>query len=311
MAWIKKGIIYMPDGSNALMHSHAAIPYIDKITPGRLRIYFSSRNKEGKSLPFSIDVNAKNLQEIYTINDFPILELGKLGTFDDCGIMPSCIVTYGNKKYMYYIGWNPQVTVSYRLSIGLAISEDGGGTFLKHSNGPILDRDINEPYFNTAPFVLLENGIWRMWYISCTEWIIINNHPEPKYHIKYCESGDGINWNKKGIVCIDYDADAEAIGRPTVFFENGIYKMYYSYRKIADYRTNRDKAYRLGYAESFDGIVWEKMNELVGIKMSANVSDWDHQMIAYCHVLVLEDKKLMIYNGNGFGKSGIGYAIYE
>ena len=149
-------------------------------------------------MPFSLDVDPNNLSTILHINNRPILSLGKLGTFDDSGIMPSCIVTHERKKYMYYIAWNPQVTVSYRLSIGLAISEDGGQTFFKFSEGPVCDRSVYEPYFNTAPFVLIENGIWRMWYISCTEWLMIKNYPEPKYHVKYCESLDGIQWNKKG-----------------------------------------------------------------------------------------------------------------
>ena len=44
-------------------------------------------------------------------------------------MMPSCVVSAGRLKYLYYIGWNPQVTVSYRLAIGLAISDDGGRTY--------------------------------------------------------------------------------------------------------------------------------------------------------------------------------------
>lgn len=311
MNWKKKGLIFVPDGSHKIMYSHATIPFADRFDSNTIRIYFSSRNQQGKSLPFSIDVNCNNLSEILKLNDQPILELGKIGTFDDCGIMPSCIVNYEDKKYMYYIGWNTQQTVTYRLSIGLAISKDGGKTFLKYSEGPICDRNIDEPYFNTAPFVILENGIWRMWYISCTGWVIINNYPEPKYHIKYCESLDGITWNKKGIICIDYDTEAEALGRPSVFLEGGIYKMYYSYRKLTDYRTNRKNSYRLGYAESNDGIIWKKMNAHRGITMSDDPTDWDYEMITYCHVYTDFRRKQMLYNGNGFGKTGFGYALNE
>ena len=311
MAWIKKGVIFCPDGTDNVMHSHAAIPFADSLSENILRIYFSSRNSEGKSLPFSLDVDPNNLSTILHINNRPILSLGKLGTFDDSGIMPSCIVTHERKKYMYYIAWNPQVTVSYRLSIGLAISEDGGQTFFKFSEGPVCDRSVYEPYFNTAPFVLIENGIWRMWYISCTEWLMIKNYPEPKYHVKYCESLDGIQWNKKGTICIDYDLASEAIGRPSVFIEDGIYKMYYSYRKITDYRMNDFQSYKIGYAESSDGIKWEKMNDSPVLAKSENEVDWDYAMNEYCHVFFNKGKKIMLYNGNGFGKSGIGYAVYE
>jgi hypothetical protein len=50
--------------------------------------------------------------------------------------------------------WNPQVTDSYRLAIGLAVSEDGGRTYRRYSAGPLLDRDRDEPFCNTAPCVV-------------------------------------------------------------------------------------------------------------------------------------------------------------
>jgi hypothetical protein len=309
MKWVKKSLIFAPTGLNPLMVSHAAIPFAEVIDDSKIRIYFSSRNKLGQSLPFFIDVNSQNLNEIISISSHPLFPLGDLGTFDDNGIMPSCIVEFDGNKYLYYIGWNPQVTVSYRLSIGLAISSDSGTTFTKFNKGPVCDRSLFEPFFCTAPFVLIENGLWRMWYISCTEWIKINNYPEPRYNVKYAESKDGITWDKRGIVCIDYQNLSEAIGRPCVIKENGIYKMWYSYRKIINYRTDRCMSYKIGYAESKDGIVWKRMDNLVGIEKSDN--GWDSEMIDYCHVIELNGKKYMFYNGNGFGKTGFGYAILE
>jgi hypothetical protein len=310
MKWKKQGIIFVPEaGKSDLMSSHAAIPFAEVYNKEMLRIYFSSRNRNGKSLPFSLDVDLNEPSRILSVSSEPLFCLGELGTFDDSGIMPSCVVQDKGRKYLYYIGWNPQVSVSYRLSIGLAISEDNGSTFKKYSIGPICDRDINEPYFNTAPYVIKDGSEWKMWYISCTKWHIINGHTEPQYHVKCASSEDGIHWNKKGIICIDYDETAEAIGRPSVIKENNIYKMWYSYRFLLDYRTDRQKSYRLGYAESKDGIKWERKDSEVGIAKSEE--GWDSQMIEYCHVINLKGKKYMFYNGNGFGKSGFGYAVLE
>jgi len=308
MQWIKKGIIFVPDNNELFMKSHAAIPFADKIENDILRIYFSSRNDKGQSMPFYIDakMNGQFLKVLH-IEKKPIFNLGSLGSFDDNGIMPSCVVNYMNMKYLYYIGWNPQVTVSYRLSIGLAISDDGGNNFKKYSIGPICDRNIHEPFFNTAPYVILENNLWRMWYVSCTGWRKINNYPEPSYHIKYAESMDGINWKKRGVICIDYDHFAEAIGRPCIIFENGIYKMWYSYRSITNYRIDREKSYRLGYAASVDGLNWNRKDNEVGIEKSED--GWDSEMIEYCHIVNINGLKYMFYNGNGFGKTGFGYAV--
>lgn len=309
MNWVKKKFIFQPKPKHDWMVSHASVPVADIIDDRHLRIYFSTRDETSRSRPAFIEVLANNPQQILYIHDRPILALGKLGTFDDNGIMPSWLVNHGQKKYMYYIGWNPQVTVSYRLSIGLAISTDGGKIFEKYSEGPICDRDLNEIYFNTAQCVLIDSGIWRMWYISCTGWQIVNQRPEPSYHVKYAESSDGIHWRKTGRVCIDYDEFTQAIGRPCVYIDGDIYKMFYSYRSIDSYRTNPQLSYRLGYAESLDGINWIRKDDEVGISRSEE--GWDSEMIEYCYVCRYGDRTYMFYNGNGFGKSGFGYAILE
>ena len=91
-------------------------------------------------------------------------------------------------------------------------------------------------------------------------------------------------------------------------FEDGIYKMWYSYRGIADYRKNRDFSYRIGYAESRDGIEWTRMDEDVRIEVSD--SGWDSEMVAFAYVYRHRRRKYMMYNGNGFGHSGIGRAVW-
>ena len=192
--WQKKGLVfdinqYKSETIQSDMHPFLfALQIKDKL----FYIYYSSRNKAGKSLPYYVTCNIENgLIEILGEPSVPLLDLGEPGTFDDSGMMPSCLIRHDEKIYMYYIGWNPQVTVSYRLSIGLAISTDGGKSFSRYSKGPVCDRSLEEPFFNTAPFVMIENGLWRMWYISCTQWQTINNYPEPSYHVKYAESKDG------------------------------------------------------------------------------------------------------------------------
>src|SRR5262249_18143285 len=158
------------------------------------------------------------------VHDRPLLPLGRQGTFDDSGIMPSWLVTTETRKYLYYVGWNREVSVPYLVSIGLAVSDDGHG-FEKISEGPIYDRSTYEPFFATNPCVVREGMTWRMWYASCTKWEVINDHPEPFYNIKYAESLDGMIWHGTGITCIDYDDFAQAIGRPCVYSDRDRYRM--------------------------------------------------------------------------------------
>lgn len=308
MRWQKKGIIFVPDNNYSWMVSHAQSPIADKMGDHVLRIYFGTRDNLNRTVTTCIEVVPDNPQDILYVHDKPTLGLGRMGCFDDSGVMPSWIVIHDGLQYMYYTGWNIGMTVPYRNSIGLAISEDNGRTFSRPYEGPIMDRTYSEPYFCAAPCVIIDNRIWRMWYLSCVEWGECSGKPEPYYHTKYAESTDGINWDRKGIVCVDFKSPDEAgIVRPSVFKERGTYKMWYSYRGIKDYRTNKERSYRIGYAESSNGIEWTRRDDEVGIDRSEE--GWDSEMIAYPYVYEHKGRKYMLYNGNGFGKSGFGYAV--
>jgi hypothetical protein len=309
--WEKRGLLFNTNHfKSELIQSHASIPFAFHVKGSHYRIFFSSRNKTGKSLPYY--VNCEIINGAINLSGAPVgpfMDLGELGTFDDSGIMPTCVLRHNNKVYMYYIGWNPQVTVSYRLAIGLAISDDAGQTFKRYSKGPVCDRTLEEPFFNTAPFVILENGLWRMWYISCTQWQIVNNYPEPGYHVKYAESIDGIHWKKEGTICLDYDERAQALGRPCVIRHGDSYKMFFSYRKVDGYRVTPGLGYQIGLAISHDGVAWQKKYDETGITLSKE--GWDAGMMEYCHVFKHENHFYMIYNGNDFGKEGFGYAVTD
>jgi hypothetical protein len=244
------------------MVSHASVPTIDKKNEDTLRIYFSPRDKQNRSYITFIDVDINNPKRMKYLHNKPVLKYGKIGCFDDSGTMPSCIINYKGKKYLYYVGWNTSKTVPYRNSIGLVISTDDGITFKRRFEGPILDRSPYDPYFVATPFVIIEKNIWKMWYLSATTWKKYEDRIEPIYNIKYAESEDGINWVKDNITCINYKNETEAISRPCVIKENDLYKMWYSFRGSLDYRTKKENSYRIGYAESENGKKWERKDDL-------------------------------------------------
>jgi predicted GH43/DUF377 family glycosyl hydrolase len=130
---------------------------------------------------------------------------------------------------------------------------------------------------------------------------------EPRYHLKYAESLNGIDWDRKGVVAIDYKSDDEAgIVKATVIKEEDKYRMWYSYRNFLNYRTDVNNSYKIGYAESDNGVDWMRKDHEAG--MSPSADGWDAEMVAYPHVIKVKEKLLMFYNGNGFGKTGFGYA---
>jgi hypothetical protein len=272
------------------------LPVAEHLRDDEYRIYFSGRDISNRSMVGFAEVDLADLAATRYASE-PVLGLGELGCFDDNGVTPSWMTTYGGRKYLYYIGWNQGSTVRMALVAGLAVSDDGGLSFSRVSRVPILDRTHEEPYtLNTAPCVLRDNGLWRMWYVSGVEWL----HPDlPRYNIKYAESDDGLRWRRDGITCIDFESsDENALARPCVLKEDGIYRMWFSYK---------GESYRIGYAESMDGYTWERLP--AGIDVSA--SGWDSEMIEYSYVFRHKERLYMLYNGNDYGRGGIGLAVEE
>lgn len=304
--WNKKGYIFNVDGKFGWNKSHAQVPVVD-VLEDRLRVYYATRNEEGKSNTSYIEVSKEDPQKIIYEHNAPLFSFGQPGSFDDSGIMPSCIINVGKKKYLYYIGWTTRVTVPYQNAVGLAISEDGGKTFKKISEGPVISINHIEPYFSGTSFIMQEMDVFKMWYLSCIGWQLIDDKPEPIYNIKYAESEDGIHWKQNGTVAIHLAEDEGGLVSAAVIRQSGIYKMWFGKRKKADYRNNTSNSYRIGYAESKDGIVWERMDQFAGIDISPE--GWDSEMISYPYIIKINpDKYWMFYNGNGFGKTGFGYA---
>ena len=77
---------------------------------------------------------------------------------------------------------------------------------------------------------------------------------------------------------------------------------------VVDYRDGAG-AYRIGYAESADGLEWERLDHINGLEVAPE--GWDSTMTCYPCVFALDGQVVMIYNGNRFSQTGFGYAILE
>jgi len=296
--WKKCGLIIKPNPKVWWMQTHAMVPTLEKIDDKTLKIYFSSRDDKNRSHIGHAIIDLDNPEKILEISKEPVLVPGALGCFDDNGVTPCSIVKNGNETNLYYIGWNPGSTTRMHIYGGLAISQDNGKTFQRYSRAPILERNIVNPYINTAPYAMkISENEWWMYYVSATEWV----HKDlPRYNIQFAKSIDGKNWIREGKVCIDFKDNEDALARPYVIKENGIYQMWYSYK---------GNNYRIGYAESNDGLNWTRMDEKAGLDTTNSV--WDSDMIEYAVVTTYNDRKLLFYNGNNYGLDGIGLAIQE
>jgi hypothetical protein len=297
--WRKQGILIPPPNDLPWSFSHAAVPYAD--TDGdRLDVYFTTRDERQRShiAQARVDLGDRRVD----VAPEPVLEPGPLGAFDDSGAMMSCLVREGDSLYLYYQGWSLGVTVPFYVFVGCAIRDGDDAPFVRVADSPVLGRHPVDPYMCASPWVIREDGRWRMWYVSNVGWRKPGwGSPHYVVHIKYAESRDGIEWERDGHVCVDFCSPEEyAISRPCVVKDGDLYRMWYSHRGAA---------YRIGYAESADGLTWDRMDGAAGIDVSAQ--GWDSEMVEYPCVFDFAGERHMLYNGNDFGRAGAGWAVLE
>lgn len=300
MPWKKLGLIFAGRGKASWRHSHAALPVPVHLHDDTFRVFFSARDDNNRARLGSFDLLLQDTPRVLHESSALALDLGSLGAFDDSGVTSSCVVKHAGQYLCFYTGWALGVTVPFYFYIGLAAGETLD-SFTRFSPAPILGRSSIDPYLTASPFVFHDEGVWRMWYVSADRWEQTDTEVKHYYHIRYAESPDGYNWQPTGRVCIDFESPSEyAFARPCVLKDAGTYRMWYSVR---------GDAYRIGYAESKDGLVWTRMDSEAGIEPSG--TGWDSEMLAYPYIFRHRNELFMLYNGNGYGKSGIGLAVWQ
>jgi predicted GH43/DUF377 family glycosyl hydrolase len=303
--WTQLGVVFTPDGARNWSRSHAQAPSA-LLMDDRIRVYYGTRNDENRSRTSFFEVDRADPTRLIYVHDQPVLDLGKPGTHDEDGVIASQLVMLGEEMRMYYGGVSRGGHVSYRMSVGLARSLDGGLSFERVFEGPVVDRTRFEPYMTMAPNILIEGGRWTMWYGSGTGWVEIEGKFEPTYQIKLAYSDDGLSWRQTNHACIPTLDPLEANTRPSVLRTPEGYEMWFSYRNSRDYRDGAG-SYRIGYATSADGVDWTREPDPLGLQPTG--AGWNSQTMSYPSVIAADGRKIMFHNGDGFGKSGVGCAV--
>lgn len=299
MRWIKLGLVFCPRDNHPWMLSHAANTVAERVEGDLHRVFFSCRDAHNRSSIGWVEIDMRRPTEVLRVSEAPVIGPGRIGTFDDSGTSMAWLIRDGERRLLYYLGWNLGVTVPWRNSIGLAVSESPRQPFVRYAEAPIMDRNAVDPFSISYPCVLREGALWRMWYGSNLDWG--PQQTDMAHLIKYAESRDGIHWQRDGRIALPFQAPGEyAMSKPCVLREADRYRMWYSFRGAA---------YRIGYAESGDGLTWERQDGRAGITVSTD--GWDSETVEYPYVFDHEGQRYMLYNGNGYGRTGFGIAVLE
>ncbi|MBY0499336.1 MAG: hypothetical protein K2P74_06970 [Nitrosomonas sp.] len=306
MKWRKLGVVWQASGDLWWARKYATCPTPLWLKNGTLRIYIQCRDEYNVGRIGFVDIDPENPLRVLRVSESPVLDVGAPGSFDDNGVFQTSVVpTQDGRLFMYFVGFELCHRIRYRLLTGLAVSYDDGESFKKVKTTPILERSATEMHFRCGPFVSpAVGGGYRMWYVAGGEWEEIDGKTMPVYDIRYAESADGINWPEEGRVVLSVDREKEhGFGRPYVVQRDNFYQLFYGIRKKIPC------AYRMGYAESSDGLHWVRKDAEMGLDVSDQ--GWDSDAIEYAAIVKAGNRTLCFYNGNDFGATGFGVAMLE
>lgn len=300
MQWQKRGLIY-----NAAQHvtswaAHTALTPTPIVLKDRVRVYFSALDQNTVGRIRYADLALDDPTRVLSVSAKPALDIGRPGSFDDNGVILGDIFWKGSALMMCYVGFQKVSKVKFLAFSGLACSTNGGETFERVSEAPILDRSDEGLYIRAIHSVLFEEGVYKIWYAAGNHWQLIDGKPYPAYQIHYLEATDLMQLPKQGKVCLTPTLPEYRIGRPRVYKANESYTLFFT-------RGATDKSYYAGFATSQDGITWKRHSTAeLGIHMSTKGFDSLH--LCYPALFNIGTTTYMIYNGNHMGHDGFGLA---
>jgi hypothetical protein len=299
--WTKKGLVFETarQGVGGWMLHSALTPTPYRIDDELIRVYAGFRDADGVSRIGYVDVRADDPATIVRVSAEPVLDVGRAGCFDDNGMILGDLVDAPGGLHMFYVGFQRVARAKFLAFSGLAVSRDGGNSFQRTQETPILDRAPGRSTIGAVHSAMYENGRWRLWYAVGDDWESIGGQPFPRYHIRHAQTDDLAAMPREDRVCLRPQGSEYRIGRPRVYRFGGRYVMVFT-------RGNVTGEYFPGMAVSDDGIAWERCDERLGIALSA--SGWDSRTLCYPALIRQRDKLLMFYNGNDMGVDGFGVA---
>jgi predicted GH43/DUF377 family glycosyl hydrolase len=295
--WSYEKLILKPDSKSTWLTTSAGATAglaFDKY----IQLYITGRDSLGRSQIGTAKFDL-NTESIYDIAEKPILDLGRSGTFDQNGISYPSITRKDKDYYLYYTGWMLGSHVKWYNGVGLAISTDGEN-FEKFSEAPVFHRDQQNPIGFGSTCVTSEGKEFLAITTRFESWT-----PDGRNHLYNLKSGksiDGLNftWSKHSI--FQFKEGEIAHSAPTILVADGLYLLWYSYR---------GENYRIGFAFSSDGIKWIREDEIAGLVPDDINENWAFNAVCYPEVVLTKNNLYLFFNGDGYGRTGLGFAKVE
>jgi hypothetical protein len=269
-------------------------PVVVSIDTHICRLFFNSRDKNNRSEVYSVDFDVRNFSLIK--GSFKMQLAVSEATPDYCrdGISLGSYFNIDSKSFIGFMGWKVPKDLHWVGEVGL-LEIDKKWNVSGISKSPWIPVSDSDPISLSYPAVSHVLGESFVWYGTTKSWDFGNGE---MLHIieKSLIQSDG-STSKTGDKIEFEIGSAQAFSRPTYINFKGRNLIGYSVR------GNRDK-YRIGIREVIESGCSSKFGRVE--YFTSGIEDWENQMVEYPYFFKHEDSLYMFYNGNSFGKTGVG-----
>jgi hypothetical protein len=277
---------------------YASNPAAMMICDSHVRMYFNSRDRQNRSKIYSIDLYGGKLEPDYSSVSLQHSH-GTGDSYFSHGLSVGQIFSMNDEKSLSVMGWKNYVDKHWEGRIGY-IPFDAQGNLTQLEPKPWMDLDSQDSISLSYPAIYEDHNSTVIWYGSTLTWDAGNG--EMLHILKEARlSSDGrvMKGDKKLPYVL---GSAQAFSRPAVVQIDKNFLLAYSYR------GNKTK-YRIGFMLLGN---FNSASHLGGISPFLTSKDeWESEMVEYPSFLSFQEELFMLYNGNAFGKTGIGIVRIE
>lgn len=229
---------------------------------------------------------------------------------------PFLLPVTASRWLLFFTGWGRRADGKLPNTTGVAVSDDGGRRWSYHDRHPVIPLDHDYDAEGTGSlWILHEANRFRMYYTAIGAYRpkpdgVPTGHGDviPSIGIAYAESDDGLTWTKPldHLVVAPRGFDVEPYeyicSKPCIIRDANGYTMW-----VNTFGT----AYRVHRLVSRDGLTWQwAPRPGPDGELGTGVPDaFDSHQRSYPAVIHDNNRLHCWYTGNGFGVTGMGYAV--
>ena len=275
--------------------SHAMAP-APLLLGDRIRVFVGGWDETGISRIFFVDVAREDPSRLIGYSKDPVLDLGDAGCFDDNGVFPGSVTTVDEMPILYFTGFQiGQHVRHFNFSGAARIS--GDGPLQRVSKAPVLDRADEGLHVRAGLSTVRVGSTLMSAYSAGSTWLTIDGVSRPVYDVYMQHPSSPVHFDSSGLVVLRHEPPGEhALGRPQLILRGGEVIVLFTTRTT-------DMRYRFGAARASRSGMWSRV-AIDGLEDT--IAGFDDEMTYFPGPVMVDDRLLVFYSGNGFGRTGLG-----